>query len=252
MITNDLDFHGQVVLVTGGARGIGRAISLRFGQLGAGVAFNYLAGSKAAHDTVARIQANGGQAIAIRADVADTPQVHALVKNVIDTYGQIDVLVNNAALAGGGGILDMSDEAWDRMLAINLRGPFLMAREVLKHMIPRRQGRIVNISSLSARYGSGPVNYCASKAGIFGLTRALAHEVGKHNIRVTCLCPGLTHTDGLRSLSPEAIRERVAVTDLGRVGEPEEVADVVVFLASPLSRFITGSILDVNGGRLGG
>lgn len=246
----DLDFTGKVVLLTGGSRGIGRAACLKFGRYGARVALNYRSNRAAAEAVVSEITAGGGEAIAVAADITNTEQVQAMVKTVLDRFGQIDILVNNAggSLVQGKTIVDTTDEEWNRNVSFNLLGPFLVTRAVVPHMIERRQGRIINTSSGAAWGGTSHIAYSAAKAGILGFTRSLAQDLSRYNIQVTCVVPPLTDTDGgARHMSPERIGRILSTSLFPRIAEPEEVADLMVFLASPMARRVSSAILDMNG-----
>lgn len=239
----------RVALVTGASRGIGREIALRFGAEGYRVVVHYRDHEAQARDVAAEVEARGGEARLARADVGDAAQVNAMVEGTIAAWGQIDVLVNNAGIARDSLILRMKDEAWDEVLAVDLRGAFLCVRAVLRSMLRQRYGRIVNMTSAAGRVGNvGQANYVAAKAGLIGLTKAVAREVAGRGITCNAVAPGLIETDMTASMD-EATRERLLVrVPMGRLGTAAEVADVVMFLARPESGYITGQVIGVDGG----
>ena len=238
-----------VALVTGGSRGIGRAICLRLASLGATVGINYVANPAAAQETLQQVEALGGNGFIVRFDVADGEAVQAHIKEIITTYGQIDVLVNNAGITRDGLMARMKEDDWDSVLDTNLKGAFLCSTAVMRSMMKKRWGRIINVSSVVGFVGnSGQVNYGAAKAGLTGLTKSMARELAGRNITVNCVAPGYIvtdMTDGLTEDVQEALKLQIP---LGVLGTPEDVAASVGFLASPDSKYITGQTLHVNGG----
>jgi 3-oxoacyl-[acyl-carrier protein] reductase len=230
--------------VTGGSRGIGAAISRELGRAGARVAVNYRSGKDAAETVASEI---GG--VAVQADVSDPEQVQELVERVEADLGEIDILVNNAGVTRDTLIARMSDEDWETVIQTNLRGPFNTSRAVARKMMRRRAGAIVNLTSVVGLHGNpGQANYAASKAGIIGLTKALARELGPRGVRVNAVAPGYIDTELTNVLSEEIRGTILEATPLGRLGEPEDVAGAVRFLCSDEARFVTGEVLLVDGG----
>lgn len=240
---------GQVALVTGGSRGIGRAVCLELASLGANVAVNYASNAAKAEEVVAEIKAMGSEAIACGFDVSDPEAVVEGVKDVLKVFDKIDILVNNAGIARDGLLVRTSIEDWQRTIDVNLSSCFYLSKAVAKSMMKSRYGRIVNVSSVVGEMGNaGQVSYAASKAGIFGLTKALAKELGGRNITVNAVTPGFIETDMTSGMSPEQSKAITQTVVLGRLGRAEEIASSVSFLASPAAGYITGQILGVNGG----
>ncbi|NLE10219.1 MAG: 3-oxoacyl-[acyl-carrier-protein] reductase [Actinobacteria bacterium] len=241
-------FEGQVAVVTGGARGIGRAIALRLAEDGAKVAIIDLAETGSA---VAReIQETTGRATAfVKADISKEAEASAAVSEIEAVLGPVDVLVNNAGITRDGLAVLMSEDDWDAVLTVNLKGAFLMSKAVLRGMIKRRQGSIVNISSVVARRGNaGQVNYSSAKAGLIGLTKSLAREVASRNVRVNAVAPGYIETEMTAALDEKTRSALVDQIPLGRIGTPKAVADAVAFLAGESASFVTGTVLAVDGG----
>ncbi len=242
---------GSVAIVTGGSRGIGRATALALAREGAQVVVTYRDRKEAAEATVAQIEAHGGEAVSIQVDVSGQAEGEAMVAVALERFGRIDILVNNAGIVRDNLLLSMSEADWRDVIETNLGGVFHCTRAVVKPMLLRRHGRIINVSSMvSDRFGIGQSNYAASKGGINALTKALARELAPKGITVNAVAPGLIDTD----MSAEAVRwvrrDRRLLPRLGRIGAPEDVAPVIVFLASDDARYITGEIIHVDGGLL--
>lgn len=236
--------EGKVALVTGGSRGIGAAISRELARAGARVAVNYRSGSDAAEAVAAEIDG-----LAVGANVGDPAEAQALVAGVEAELGDVDVLVNNAGVTRDTLIARMSDEDWDEVIATNLRGAFNTCRAVSRKMLRRRAGSIVNLTSVVGIHGNpGQANYAASKGGIIGMTKALARELGTRGVRVNAVAPGYISTELTNVLSEEIRGTILANTPLGHLGEPEDVAAAVRFLASDAAAFVTGEVLLVDGG----
>jgi 3-oxoacyl-[acyl-carrier protein] reductase len=243
--------EGKVAVVTGASRGIGRAIAERFAAEGARVVVNYVTGSKNAGKVVDGITANGGDAIAVQADVSRSAEVEALIAATLDRFGRIDILVNNAGVMVTKGVLETSEDDWDRTIDINLKGAYLCSKAVAPVMIGQQGGTIINMSSNSGLYHPSAMRfteYVVSKAGINGLTKAMALALGPH-ITVNAICPGWIRTDMLEMID-ETVQQRILdETALGRWGTPDDIASSAVFLASAEASFITGELLIVAGGR---
>ncbi|OME89599.1 MULTISPECIES: 3-oxoacyl-[acyl-carrier-protein] reductase [Paenibacillus] len=240
---------GQTALVTGASRGIGRSIALGLADLGANVAVNYAGSEAAATEVVEAIRAKGVSAIAVKSNVGRTEEVDAMVKQVMETFGRIDILVNNAGITRDNLIMRMKEEEFDQVIETNLKGVFNCLKAVTRPMMKQRYGRIINISSVVGALGNpGQANYVAAKAGVIGLTKSAARELASRGITVNAVAPGFIDTDMTREL-PEDMREGLlGGIPLARLGQPEEIAGVVAFLASSSASYMTGQVLHVDGG----
>jgi len=239
----------KVAVVTGGSRGIGRAIALELAVQGFKVVVNYRSQEAQAQKVVETIQGMGGEAMAIQADVASSRDVEEMAKKVREAWGAVGVLVNNAGITRDNILVRMKEEEWDQVLEANLKGAFLCSRAFVKDMMRARWGRIVNISSVVGIIGNpGQTNYAASKAGLVGFTKALAKEVASRGITVNAIAPGYIETEMTQGLPQKVKAAMLGAIPLGRFGSPEEVAKVVSFLVSPHGGYITGQVLVVDGG----
>jgi 3-oxoacyl-[acyl-carrier protein] reductase len=246
---NGLSLDDRVAIVTGASRGIGRAIALELAQRGASVLVNYNSSAQAAQEVVAQIQSQGGKAQAFQADVSDFKQAQDLVKAAITAYDGLDILVNNAGITRDTLIMMMSEEDWDRVIDINLKSTFNCSKAAVRHMMRKRYGRIINITSVAGEMGNpGQTNYSASKAGQIGFTKALAREVAARNITVNAIAAGYIDTDIWADVPEEARQTALSIIPLGRKGLPQEIAYGVAFLASDQAAYITGQVLGIDGG----
>jgi 3-oxoacyl-[acyl-carrier protein] reductase len=244
-----IDLSGKSAVVTGGSRGIGRAIVLRLATQGADVAFSYRGNAAAAEATAAEVQALGRKAMPIAADVSQPDSAEALVKGALEELGKVDILVNNAGITRDDLIMRMGIDAWREVLETNLFGAFYTLKAVTRPMLKARRGRIINITSVSGQAGQmGQANYSSAKAGLIGLTKAAARELASRGITVNAVAPGFVLTELTQDLPGELKDELVRRTPLGRFGTTQEVADAVAFLASDEAAYITGQVLAVDGG----
>lgn len=243
--------QGQVALVTGASRGIGREIAMELARQGANVAVNYAGNEAMANEVVAEIEAMGQKAIAIRCNVADADEVSAMVKETIEQLGRIDILVNNAGVTRDNLLMRMKEEEWDTVLNTNLKGVFLCTKAVTRPMMKQRKGRIINVASVVGVVGNaGQANYVAAKAGVIGLTKTTAKELAPRGINVNAIAPGFISTDMTDKLPEEAKSSLLGQIPLSRFGEPGDIAKVAVFLASEDSAYMTGQTLCVDGGMV--
>lgn len=244
------DLAGKVALVTGGSRGLGRAIVLAFAAQGADVAINFRGNASAAEEVAAAARELGRRALTIQGDTsAGREACEAIVRAALDELGRIDILVNNAGITRDDLLMRMSAEAWDEVIATNLSGPFWMTRAIVRPMMKARSGRIINMSSAAGRMGNpGQANYAAAKAGLIGLTKTTARELASRGITCNALAPGLIETDLTAGLPDAATAALTAMTPLGYVGSVDDVAAAAVYFASDEARYVTGQVLGIDGG----
>ena len=248
-MSDEKPFAGRAAIVTGGTRGIGRAICLELARRGADIAFNYAKSAEAAETLKAELDALGVRSFATQCDVASTEAASAMVQQVKETFGRIDILINNAGITRDNLILRMKEDDWDEVINVNLKGAWNFAKAVVRVMLRQSSGTILNISSISGLTGMpGQSNYSASKAGMFGLTKALAKEVGARNITVNALALGAVITDMTTALDKSYQDYVLAQIPLGRFGQPDEMAKIVAFLVSDEARYITGQVIRADGG----
>lgn len=244
-----MNFAGKTAVVTGGSRGIGRAICLELARGGANVVLCYAGNEGAAQETAAACEAAGTKAVAVRCDVSDAQQVKELMDTALQTFGRIDILVNNAGITKDGLLMTMKEEAFDLVVDTNLKGTFLCMKAAARTMMKQRYGRIVNISSVvGLRGNAGQVNYAASKAGVVGMTKSAAKELASRGVTVNAVAPGFIDTDMTAALPESARTALLAAIPLPRLGAAEDVAKAAAFLASDEAAYITGQVLAVDGG----
>ena len=245
----ETDLSGRTALVTGASKGIGRAIAFRLAEAGARVAVNFNSSAEAAADVARTITDGGGEALTVQADVSDLAQVSAMVNTVYGQWDHIDVLVNNAGIISDGLLVRMSDDAWESVISTNLNGTFYCTRAVLRTMLRRRWGRIINIGSVvGIRGNAGQANYSASKAAVIGFTKAVAKEVATRNITANAVTPGYLETETTASLTQEQKDYWLSVIPQGHFGEVDDIAHLVTFLAGDRAKYITGQVISVDGG----
>ncbi|HYI22614.1 MAG TPA: 3-oxoacyl-[acyl-carrier-protein] reductase, partial [Candidatus Limnocylindrales bacterium] len=244
-----IDLSGKAAVVTGGSRGIGKAIALRLAEQGADICFSYQANQDAANATAKEIEAKGRKAVHVQADVTQQDAAEELVKAALDAYGKVDILVNNAGITRDDLIMRMKPEDWRDVLETNLFGAFWTLKAVTRPMLRAKSGRIINITSVSGQAGQmGQANYSSAKAGLIGLTKAAARELGSRGITVNAVAPGFVLTELTQDLAPELQQMAIDRTPLGRFGTTDEIAYAVAFLASDEAAYITGQVLAVDGG----
>ena len=244
----------KVAIVTGGGRGIGRAVALAFAREGADVLVNYVSNSKTADEVVAEIEKMGRKAIAVKVDVASNSDAQNMVKEAAEKLGGLDILVNNAGISQPAMLLKMTEEQWDRVINVHLKGTFNCSQAAARFMKEQKSGRIINVISTAGMFGTiGQINYASAKAGIIGFTKSASRELGRYNINVNTICPGVTITDMTEKVTTDPKLKEIYSKriQLGRFAEAEEVARAFVFLASSDSDYITGQVLPVDGGYIG-
>ena len=244
-------FEGKAALVTGASRGIGRAIALNLGKNGANVVVNYSGSKEKAEAVVEEIKSFGQEAIAVQANVADTDDVKRMVKETIDTFGSLDILVNNAGITRDNLLMRMKEEEFDQVIDTNLKGVFNCTKAVTRQMMKQRAGKIVNLASIVGVSGNpGQVNYVAAKAGVIGMTKSVAKELATRNVHVNAVAPGFISTEMTDELTDEQKQSMYDMIPLNRLGDPEDGANVVKFLASEESDYMTGQTIHVDGGMV--
>ncbi len=244
-------FEGKLALVTGASRGIGKATALKLAAQGANVAVHYVTAADQAEDVYRQIRAMGREAMVVQADISDRESVNKMARKIAGNLGAIDLLVNNAGAVVDSNFDELTPEQWDRTIAINLTGTFNVIWAVKAAMIERNFGRIVNVSSIAAlAVRPNQLAYAASKAGVIALTKSCCEPLAQHNIRINSVAPGLIATDMVNEVSPAMIENLCAATPMGRMGEPEEMANVIAFLLSEESSYMTGSTVVASGGRI--
>lgn len=245
----DFDFDGRVALVTGGSKGIGGAISRALAVRGAYVVINYSSDDNAAQRTVAEIVASGGKAVAVKADVADTPQVEEMFGRIRKDPGRLDILVNNAGIIRDKLLMFMGPDDWERVIGVNLTGVYNTSKSASRLMIGQKYGKIINIVSPSAIVGrAGQTNYAAAKGGVISFTKSLARELARFSVWVNAVCPGIIQTEMLDGIPDEVKNSFLSAVPMRRFGTPQEVTGAVLFLASERSTYITGQVISVDGG----
>lgn len=246
----EVSLEGKIALVTGGARGIGREIALLFAKQGADMALCDVDLEKA-EQTAKEIKALGRECLVLKADVTDSGSVQVMVDKILDKFKKLDILINNAGITRDSLVFRMSEQDWDKVIAVNLKGTFLCTRIVSKVMLKQRFGRIVNLASIIGIMGNiGQANYAASKAGIIGLTKSVAKELAPRGVCVNAIAPGFIETEMTAKLSEDVRKRMLSVIPLGRFGEPKDVADLALFLSSESSSYITGQVIQIDGGML--
>ncbi len=245
------EIERQIVVVTGASRGIGRAVAIRFARDGAAVIVNYRGSAAAAQSCADAVRAAGGEATLVQGDVSNRDDAERLIETAVKEHGRIDVLVNNAGITRDQLLMRMTDEDWDMVLDTNLKGAFHTTRAALRPMLRKRSGRIINIASVVGLIGNaGQGNYAAAKAGLIGFTKSIAREVASRTITVNAVAPGYIETDMTDAIAENMKAKIIEQVPMGRLGTPDDVAAVVAFLASPAAAYMTGTVLNVDGGMV--
>ncbi|MEW9096800.1 MAG: 3-oxoacyl-[acyl-carrier-protein] reductase [Clostridiaceae bacterium] len=243
--------EGKTAVVTGGTRGIGKAIALKLADLGANIVINYRSSGKVVEEVIKEIENKGVRAIAVQGDVSNFKEAENIVKSAIDTFNSLDILVNNAGITADGLIMRMKEEDFDKVIQVNLKGAFNCIRHTTPYMVKQRYGKIINISSVVGITGNaGQSNYAAAKAGIIGLTKSVARELAARGINVNAVAPGFIQTDMTEVLSDKVKESSLNNIPLKKFGKPEDVGELVAFLASDKSSYITGQVINVDGGMV--
>jgi len=246
-----MDYKEQTIIVTGGSRGIGKAVALSFGAKGANVVVNYTSSEAKAIETVEEIKTLGGHAIAVKCNVSVAEDVEALLKATKEAFGKVDYLINNAGITRDGLLIRMKEEDWDTVMDTNLKGVYLCSKIIGKAMLKQKSGGIVNMTSVVGVMGNaGQANYAASKAGVIGFTKSIAKEFAPRGITVNAVAPGFINSDMTDVLSEEVKEAYTKAIPLQKMGEPEDVANAVLFLCSDMAKYITGQVIQVDGGML--
>jgi 3-oxoacyl-[acyl-carrier protein] reductase len=250
-----MKLDGKVAVVTGASRGIGKAIAETFAREGADVVVNYVKSENEAKEVVKQIKAMGRRALAVKADVSKRADAQRMFNKILAEFGRVDILVNNAGIGTGGTTLDTPDEDWDRVIAVNLKGPFNCTQIAAKTMVEQKSGKIINISSISGLGGApvGELAYCCAKAALIAMTTVAAQDLGPYGINVNSVAPGWTRTDmtsrATREKTEELQRLKAGMAAMRRIGEPQDIANAALFLASDEASFVTGQVLVADGGR---
>lgn len=244
-------FRGKNILITGGSRGIGRAISLKMASLGGNIAINYARNAEAARQTAKEIEELGGKAVIVQCDVGSYRQVDAMIHQIRESMGDVDILINNAGITRDNLLMRMSEEDWDDVMNTNLKGVYNCTKAVIRPMMKKRYGKIINVSSIVGITGNaGQSNYAAAKAGIIGFTKAMAKELAPRKINVNAVAPGFITTD-MTEVLPDEIKKRILSNiPMNQFGTPEDVAEAVAFMASERARYITGQVIHIDGGMV--
>lgn len=246
-----MNLNGKIALVTGGSRGIGKAVALKLASFGADIIFSYTSSEEQSKEVQATIESMGRRTLAIKADVSKMNEVEKMIQDGMNYFSKIDILVNNAGITKDNLLMRMSEDEWDNVIDVNLKGVFNVTKCLIRNMIKQKNCSIINIASIVGISGNaGQCNYSASKAGVIGFTKSLAKEVGKKNIRVNAIAPGFISTDMTDKLPEKIIDQYLEKITLQRLGEPDDIANAVAFLASDMSKYITGQVIVVDGGIL--